>query len=72
MGATTQPPMDMMSLLFSTNTLSPTPTPTSFPVFYGNAGMNSTHGVDGGGGNGNGGFVEQASRHQMWLFCQNL
>ena len=49
--------MEMMSLLSPTNTLSPTP--TSFPVLYGNVGMNSTHGVDGGGGNS--GFDEQAA-----------
>ena len=73
MGAAPQPPMEMMSLISPTNTLSPTP--TFFPVLYGNAGLNSTHGVDGGGGGdgGNGGFAEQAAgRHRMWLFCQNL
>ena len=51
--------MAKMSLPSSTNSaMHVTLSPTSFPVLYGNVGMNSTSGIGGGGGND--GFVESA------------
>ena len=56
-----QPPMAMISLPSSTNSaMHVTLSLTSFPILYGNAGMNSTIGVRVGVGNGNGGFAESA------------